>query len=122
VTSFKKRKLRTIKNEKTNSNNSSSRNKWLSNTICNFVQKELKMDLQSRKISFIQDFLRLQNEEIISRLEEMLKKQKAELYKKELKPMSAEQFNSEIDQSLEDSVNDRVTSSNDLKSEIKKWS
>jgi len=80
------------------------------------------MDLQTRKLSFIQEFLRVQNEDIISGLEKMLKKRKAELYEENLEPMSMEQFNADIDQSLEDSANDRVISARDLKEEIKKWS
>ncbi len=80
------------------------------------------MDLQTRKLSFIQEFLRIQNEDIISGLEKMLKNRKAELYEENLKPMSMEQFNADIDQSLEDSANDRVISARDLKEEIKKWS
>ncbi len=80
------------------------------------------MDLQTRKLSFIQEFLRIQNEDIISGLEKMLKKRKAELYDENLKPMSMEQLNADIDQSLEDSANDRVVSAKDLKKEIKKWS
>jgi len=80
------------------------------------------MDLQTRKLSFIQEFIRIQNEDIIIGLEKMLKKQKAEFYEKSLEPMSMEQFNTDIDQSLADSANDRVTNARDLKEEIKKWS
>lgn len=80
------------------------------------------MDLQTRKLTFIQEFLRIQNEDIISGLEKMLKKSRAELYEKNLKPMSMKQINADIDQSLEDSSNDRVISASDLKEEIKKWS
>ena len=79
------------------------------------------MDLQTRKLTFIQEFLRIQNEDIISGLEKMLKKRRAELYEKNLTPMSMEQFNADIDQSLKDSENDRVISARDLKEEIKKW-
>ena len=79
------------------------------------------MDLQTRKLSFIQEFIRNQNEDIIIGLEKMLKKQKAEFYEKSLEPMSMEQFNTDIDQSLADSANDRVTNARDLKEEIKKW-
>ena len=53
------------------------------------------MDLQARKISFVQEFLRLKNEEIISGLESMLKKRKSEIYENELKPMSLDSFNKE---------------------------
>ena len=79
------------------------------------------MDLQTRKLTFIQEFLRIQNEDVISGLEKMLKKRRAELYEKNLKPMSMEHFNADIDQSLEDSANDRVINARDLKEEIKKW-
>ncbi len=78
------------------------------------------MDLQARKISFVQEFLRLKNEEIISGLESLLKKRKSEIYENELKPMSLDNFNKEIDQALEDSENDRVIKATDLKSKFKK--
>ena len=80
------------------------------------------MDLETRKISFVQEFLRLQNEEIISGLEKMLYKRKAELIENSLKPMSMEQFNNEIDQALDDSKNGRVIKATDLKDKIQKWS
>ena len=73
------------------------------------------MDLQTRKITFVQEFLRLQNEEIISGLEHLLRGKKAEQIDKSLTPMSIDQFNFEIDQSMEDSVDGRLTSAKDLK-------
>jgi len=79
------------------------------------------MNLETRKISFIQEFLRLQNEEIVTGLENFLRNRKIELVEKEFKPMSLDQFNKEIDQALDDSKNDRVIKATDLKDEIKKW-
>ena len=79
------------------------------------------MDLQTRKITFVQEFLRLQNEEIISVLENILRKKKLDLYELNQKPMSMEQFNNEIDQALEDSKNGKLTKAADLKEKIKKW-
>ncbi|WCO03565.1 MULTISPECIES: hypothetical protein [Flavobacteriaceae] len=79
------------------------------------------MDLETRKISFIQEFLRLQNEEIVSGLEKLLRKRKTELVEKNLKPMSMEQYNSEIDQAMEDSKNGRMIKATDLKAKIQKW-
>ncbi|MCH7523839.1 MAG: hypothetical protein IIC74_02215 [Bacteroidetes bacterium] len=78
------------------------------------------MDLQARKISFVQEFLRLKNENIISGLESLLRERKSEIYEKELKPMSLSELNQEIDQALEDSENDRVIKATDLKSKFKK--
>lgn len=79
------------------------------------------MDLEARKISFVQEFLRLQNEEIVSGLELLLRKRKAELIEGELKPMTMEQYNSEMDQAMEDSKNGRMIKASDLKSKMRKW-
>ena len=79
------------------------------------------MDLQTRKISFVQDFLRLQNEEIISGLEKMLKKRKAEQFERNLKPMDLKQFNNEVDKAIEDSKNERIIDAAELKTKYKKW-
>ncbi len=79
------------------------------------------MDLQSRKIEFIQEFLKLQSEEAISKLEKLLKKERNSAEENEMSPMSIEEFNKRIDQSLKDSKEGRVKSSKDLKSEIDKW-
>ena len=79
------------------------------------------MDLEGRKIMFVQEFLRLQNEEIVAGLEKLLRKRKSELIEKGMKPMTMAEFNKAIDQSMEDSKNDKVTKASDLKSKIKKW-
>lgn len=79
------------------------------------------MDLEARKISFVQEFLRLQSEEIVTGLENLLHKQKVELLDQEMKSMNIEQFNKEIDQSLDDAKNARIVSAKDLKSKIQKW-
>ena len=79
------------------------------------------MDLQTRKISFIQEFLRLQNEEIISGLEKVLRRGKAALYEESLNPMSLEQFNDEIDLALEESKEGKAITVAALKSKIEKW-
>ncbi|KQB44499.1 hypothetical protein RCH33_1668 [Flavobacterium daejeonense] len=76
------------------------------------------MNLEARKISFIQEFLKIQSEETISRLESILKKEKTDT----LQPMSIENLNQRIDQSLDDAKNGKITEINDLISEIEKWS
>jgi len=76
------------------------------------------MNIETRKISFIQEFLRIQNEEIVIGLEKLLREQKSEQYENDLKPMDLKQFNDEIDQALVDSENDRVIKATELK---EKW-
>ena len=80
------------------------------------------MDLQTRKISFVQEFLRVQNEEIVSGLESFLRKKNAELFETKLTPMSLELFNQDIDNALSDSQEEKIVSANELKKRIKKWS
>lgn len=72
------------------------------------------MDLESRKISFVQEFLRLQNEDIIEGLEKLLRKKKAEIVEQNLKPMTEKEFNDEIDRAMEDSKNGRMIEAKDL--------
>ena len=80
------------------------------------------MDLQSRKISFVQEFLSIESEEIISRLENFLKKEKKVNTTKEFSPMTMEEFQNRIDQSMEDSKNGRVIEAKQLIEKIKEWS
>ena len=59
------------------------------------------MDLQTRKIEFVQEFLKIQSEEVISQLENLLKNRnkKNEDESDFFTPFSIEEFNSRIDQS-----------------------
>ena len=59
------------------------------------------MDLQTRKIEFVQAFLRLQSEEVISQFENLMKKKSS---RKEftLQPMTLKELNSRIDKSEQD--------------------
>lgn len=80
------------------------------------------MDLQSRKLSFIQEILRIQNEDIISGLEALLKKKKSEMYDEPLKPMFLDTLLHDVQLSRDDASNDRIISAKDLQEEIKTWS
>jgi len=72
------------------------------------------MDLQSRKIEFIQDFLKLQSEETISRLEKLLKKENKNVIGKEFKSMTKKELNIRIDQSESDFKNNRYKKTSQL--------
>lgn len=72
------------------------------------------MDIEARKIEFIQEFLKLQSEESISRFEKFLQKEKKESAGRVFKPMSIEELNSRIDQSESDFKNNKFKSSSEL--------
>lgn len=76
------------------------------------------MNLEIRKIDFLQKFLALNDEALLSSLEELLY---SETDNKNLKPMTIAELNSRIDKSMDDSNNNRLTSTSDLIDEIEKW-
>jgi len=83
--------------------------------------KKTTMDLQTKKIHFIQEVLRLKNEEIINKLEKLLYKERKKLAKKEFGPMTIEEFNSLIDQAEEDSKNNRLYHAGEILKDIDTW-
>lgn len=79
------------------------------------------MDLEARKISFIQEFLRLNNENIISKFEEIMQAEKKRLYEKEMTPMSVSDFNNMLDKAEEDAAKGRTKSADELNHDIDSW-
>jgi hypothetical protein len=79
------------------------------------------MDIQTRKINFVQEFLRLRNIKLIEKLEKILLEDKAKDYEANLKPLSIDNFNKMIDKSIEDAKQGNVINARDLKESVKKW-
>lgn len=79
------------------------------------------MDLQARKIHFVQEFLRLNNEEIISKFELILLTEKKKLYSENVSPMSLVDFNQIINNSEDDAANGRVRGTQELNKDIDTW-
>ena len=69
------------------------------------------MDIQARKIEIIQEFLKLQSEDAISRLENFLRIEK----QSNIKSMSSEELNKRIDQSEANFENNQFKSNTELK-------
>ena len=80
------------------------------------------MDLEARKITFLDKFMNLQNSDIISQFEDLLLKLKRNETNEEFEPMSKDELNKRIDKSMDDSKNGRLTETSELKAEIKTWS
>ena len=79
------------------------------------------MDIQTRKINFVQEFLRLRNIKLIEKLEKVLLEDKAKDYEANLKPMSIDNFNKMIDKSIDDAKQGNVANARELKESVKKW-
>jgi flagellar biosynthesis/type III secretory pathway chaperone len=80
------------------------------------------MNLQQRKKQFVMDFLSVSNEQVINKLENLLKEEKSKLNEREFVPFNLEEFNELIDKAEKDSLMNKVKSADDLKKEIKTWS
>jgi hypothetical protein len=79
------------------------------------------MDIQTRKINFVQEFLRLRNIKLIEKLEKILLEDKAKDYEANLKPLSIDSFNKLVDKSIKDAKQGNVVNARDLKESVKKW-
>ena len=79
------------------------------------------MDIQTRKIELIEDFLTITDETIIAKFESLIKTEKTKSSEKGLKPMSIENFYANIEQAKDDSDNGRVIKHQDLIEKVKKW-
>lgn len=76
------------------------------------------MDLQTRKNEFIQEFLKLQSEELITQFENLLKN-KSVPKKTTVKPMSIQELNSRIDASEIDFKNGNFKTTEQLLAKYK---
>lgn len=77
------------------------------------------MNLEARKIEFVQEFLKLQSEEAISRLEKILRKEKNASNERKFEPMTQEELNKRMDKSESDFRNNRFKSSSELLAKYK---
>ncbi len=79
------------------------------------------MDLQTRKIHFVQEFLRTANSSIVEKFEKILRQERKKMFEDNLKPMSMDQYEQRLDKAIDDFTNKRVTSAKKLKQEIASW-
>lgn len=77
------------------------------------------MDLQTRKLEFIREFLKIQSEDVIERLEKLLKKEEKASYNDGETSMTAEELNNRVAESESDFENKRYKKSSDLLNKYK---
>jgi len=82
----------------------------------------MSTQVNSRKLHFIEELLKVENEDIIIKLEAILQEERLKFLEQELgTPMSLKNFNAMIDKSENDLVEGKVTTANELKKKIQKW-
>lgn len=80
------------------------------------------MDIQSKKLLFLREYLKLTDEELIDKLNKLLRSERRKKVEKELKPYSTDHFNALINSAEEDIKHGKVTSARELNNEIDSWS
>jgi hypothetical protein len=79
------------------------------------------MNIQARKLILIEEFLRISDENLIYKLELLIRQEKKNLIEKELKPMSLNEFHNMIDNAIQDSDAGRVITHEELKNKVNEW-
>ena len=79
------------------------------------------MNIQARKLVLIEEFLRISDENFITKIESFIKQEKKISHELNLKPMSLNEFHEMIDQAKQDSDEGRVISHRELKKKVKTW-
>jgi hypothetical protein len=79
------------------------------------------MNTVDRKLRFVQEFLRIADEDILTKLEQLLGSERTKKASKMISPMSLDEFNKSIDQSEDDFKNGKFIESNELLKSIESW-
>ncbi|MFY7815831.1 MAG: hypothetical protein ACOVRK_11670 [Chryseobacterium taeanense] len=72
------------------------------------------MDIQTRKLNFIQDFLKLQSEAAIAQFEKLMKNTKSVDANNKLQPFTVDELNERISKSEEDFENGKFKTTSEL--------
>ncbi len=79
------------------------------------------MSIQARKLVLIEEFLRISDESLITKIESFIKQEKKISHERNLKPMPLNEFYEMIDQAKRDSDAGMVISHQELKKKVKTW-
>lgn len=79
------------------------------------------MDIVARKLNFVQEFLRISDEDLVDKLERFLRAERKKRVEKEIKPMTMNEFDQMIEKAEEDINNGRVIEAKELLKKVEKW-
>ena len=79
------------------------------------------MNIQARKLILIEEFLRISDENLITKLESLIRQEKQTAHENNLEPMSLNEFHDMIDRVKQDSEAGRVIPHQELKGKVKTW-
>ena len=83
--------------------------------------RKMEFTLQARKLNLIEEFLRINDEQVISDLESLILKEKIKSYERKLVPMTIEKFHANINQSVRKIESGQFITHVELLESIKEW-
>jgi len=86
-----------------------------------YICKKTNMDIIARKISFVQEFLSISDEDLIDKLEKILRSERKKRTVKEFVPMELSYFYEMIEKAEQDIINGKVTEAGELLNSIEQW-
>lgn len=82
----------------------------------------MKTTVDSKKLHVIEEFLKVQNEDVIDKIESILKEENMKVLQEVVSPAYSErEFNEMIDRAEEDAAQGKVYTSKELKKQIQSW-
>ena len=82
----------------------------------------MKTTVESKKLHLIEEFLKIQNEETIHKIEVIIRQERFKVLKGELDTAISEmELNEMIDRAENDAIQGKVTTSKDVKKQIESW-
>ena len=79
------------------------------------------MDLEARKLEFIEEYIRLADEKIVLKFEKLLRSEKEKAATLSLKPLTQTDLDNLIDESETDIQQGNVLSHNSVKQSVTSW-
>ncbi|MCX6309562.1 MAG: hypothetical protein NTY32_12270 [Bacteroidia bacterium] len=79
------------------------------------------MDIQTKKLKLIEDFLSISDEKLLDKLDYLIRKEKREGYSEKLKPLSLNEFHEMVNEAIEDYEKGNTILQEDLEKEVLTW-
>jgi hypothetical protein len=77
------------------------------------------MDIQTRKMQFIEEYLRITDESLLEKLSVLLRKERQKQLKTRMQPMSQDELAAKLDRSEDDIQAGRVYSQSEVEAHLK---
>jgi len=87
-----------------------------------FVEsKSHLMDIQTKKLKLIEDFLSISDEKLLDKLDHLIKKEKYKSKTENLQPMSMDEFHEMVNEAIEDYEKGNTILQEELEKEVHTW-